>query len=365
MPRKYKLIISDLHIGSGQKPGHMNPWESFAQDDKFAEFLRFYSTDYFEDEEVELIIAGDFYDLLQVPIDGRFPDRITEPLAVRKIEACIEGHPKVHKALRDFVAQPKKRIVVLPGNHDYEWIFPKVQERFCEAIAGAPTSPLVHFVCDRESYEFDGIQVQHGMQFELHNYHNFREQLLRANGAEPILNLPWGSIFILKAITRLKEERPYIDKVRPFKAYFIRAIIFDPIFAIKVLLFAVWLFIRTRVLSLRHFGARLRQNWRMLKEADVYPDLVHNVRRHLEKHPEIGTLVLGHTHIPLVRRFEGDRRYVNTGCWTGTVSLEIESFGRESKPTYGYIEYPENDDPPVVALREWRGYHDLYRDIYF
>ena len=46
-------------------------------------------------------------------------------------------------------------------------------------------------------------------------------------GSEPILNMPWGSIFVMKVITRLKEERPYVDKIRPFWAYLIRALVFD------------------------------------------------------------------------------------------------------------------------------------------
>ena len=42
------------------------------------------------------------------------------------------------------------------------------------------------------------------MQFEAMQYHNFREQFLTNNGSEPILNMPWGSIFVMKVITRLK-----------------------------------------------------------------------------------------------------------------------------------------------------------------
>jgi UDP-2,3-diacylglucosamine pyrophosphatase LpxH len=107
MPRKYKLVISDLHMGSGSAPGRLNPWESFANDDRLAEFLRYHSSEYFEDEEVELILDGDIYDLLQVPVDGAFPDQITETIAVRKVRSCIEGHPRTHKALADFLRTPR------------------------------------------------------------------------------------------------------------------------------------------------------------------------------------------------------------------------------------------------------------------
>ncbi len=365
MARKYKLVVSDLHIGRGQTPGHLNPYESFTHDQKFAELLRYYSTDYYEDEEVELILAGDIYDLLMVSVNGQFPDRITERIAVEKVRACIEGHPVAHKALRDFIAAPKKRITLLPGNHDFDFVYPRVQETLCEAIAGARTDPRVQFICDREYYEFDGIQVQHGMQFEAVHYHNFREQFLTDRGSEPILNLPWGSIFILRVLTRLKAQRPYVDRVRPFWAYFVRALVFDPIFAIKLGVLALWYFLKTRIFSFRHLRARMRQNWTMIKEAEVYPDLIHKVQHFFKHHPHIHTIILGHTHVPLVRAFEGGRQYVNIGCWTRTVSLDLDSFGGESKLTYAFIEYPADGGAPTVTLREWRGYHDIYRDIYF
>jgi UDP-2,3-diacylglucosamine pyrophosphatase LpxH len=365
MPRKYKLIISDLHIGTGQAPGHLNPWESFGADDKLAEFLKFYSTDFFEDEDVELILNGDFYDFLLVKVDGQFPDQVTERMAVAKIQACMDGHPKVHRALAEFIRTPHKHVTVIPGNHDFDWVFPKAQEAFCERLCGTRTDPRVQFICDREYYQFDGIQVHHGMQFEPAQYHNFREQFLTNNGSEPILNMPWGSIFIVKVLSRLKEERPYIDKIRPFWAYLVRAIFFDPIFALKVLVLATVHFVKTRLLSFRHFRARLRQTWLMMRETEVYPDLAHKVKHVFDHHPEVHTIILGHTHIPLVRRFEGDRQYVNTGCWTSTISLEMDSFGRESKLTYAFIEYGAEGARPTIALREWRGYHDIYRDILF
>lgn len=365
MPRKYKLVISDLHIGTGQTHGHLNPWESFGEDDKLAEFLRYYSTDYFEDEDVELIINGDFYDFLQVRVDGQFPDQVTEKIAVAKINACMDGHVKIHKALQDFIRTPHKRVTVLPGNHDFDWVFPRVQETFRERLCGTKSDPRVQFVCDREYYQFDGIQVHHGMQFEAAQYHNFREQFLTDDGSEPILNLPWGSIMILKVITKLREERPYIDKIRPFWAYYVRAMIFDPLFAMKFLFLACYHFVKTRLLTFKHFRARLRQTWVMMRDTEAYPDLTHKVKHLFDLHPEVHTIILGHTHIPLVRRYEGDRQYVNTGCWTRTISLEIDSFGRESRSTYAFIEYGEEGTRPNVTLREWHGYHDIYREILF
>jgi UDP-2,3-diacylglucosamine pyrophosphatase LpxH len=365
MPRKYKVVISDLHLGSGQPPGSLNPFESFYQDEKLVELLRYYSTDFYEDEDIELIIAGDLYDLLAVRVDGKFPERITEKLALEKLRLCIAGHPKVHAALRDFVRTPRKRITILPGNHDWELVFWRVQEALREAIAGSRVDARVQFVSDRERYEFDGVQIHHGMQLEAVNYHNFREPILRPRRGEPTLNIPWGSIFILKVITRFKEQRPYVDKVRPFPTFMLRSFIYDPLFAIKLTALTLFFFLKTRIFAWRGFGARLRQTWQMIRDADPYPDLKHKVKSLFDDHPEVHTIIMGHTHVPLVRRMGADRLYINTGCWTGTVFLDIENFGRESKLTYAVLEYKDGETRPTASLREWRGYHDLFREIHF
>jgi UDP-2,3-diacylglucosamine pyrophosphatase LpxH len=364
MARKFKLVISDLHIGSGQASGHGNPWESFFADEKLCEFLHFHSTDFYEDEDVELIINGDLYDFLQVRIDGGFPEHVTEALAVRKLEACIAGHPKVHKALREFLAKPRKRMTILPGNHDFEWVFPKVQERFREEVGGSRTDARIRVICDRDHYEFDGIQVHHGMQFEIMHRYDFREAFIARDG-DAILNLPWGSIFIIKVITKLKQQRPYVDRVHPFWAYFLRALLFDPLFALKIAALTVFYFAKTRIFTWPHLRSRLRQTFHIVREARVYPDLENKVRKVLRESPGVHTLLLGHTHVAKVRRFEDDTQYVNTGCWTSTISLDLGSFGLLSRLTYAFIEQDGNGTRPTVSLREWQGYRDVFREVHF
>ncbi|GIW73264.1 MAG: hypothetical protein KatS3mg102_2806 [Planctomycetota bacterium] len=364
MPRRYKLVISDLHLASGHRPGRVNPHESFEHDDKLVEFLRYYSTDYYEDEEVELIIAGDFYDFLQVPTSRGFTTQITEELALEKLAACVAGHPEVHQALAAFLAAPAKRITFLMGNHDMELVFPGVQAALRHYLAGDARDPRVQFICDRPSYDFDGIQIQHGQQLEAVHYVDFKEPLLVRRGHPPLLNLPWGAQFILRVLVPLKRERPYIDRVRPFRAYMIRAFVFDWWFFWKVVWLALRNFIETRFSNFRHLRARLRQNLLMLREARVYPDLGHKVRQLFERNPGIHTLIVGHTHVPEVRQFERGRLYVNTGCWTETISFDLGSFGRASAPTYALIEYEDTESArPTVKLLEWYGYHDLFREV--
>src|SRR6202023_3223394 len=86
---RIKLVISDFHLSRGKwlKNGRQNPLEDFHQDEKFCEFLEYYSTKDYQDTEVELIVNGDFFDPLAIiPLPGptgKFP-RLEYPLEVEE-----------------------------------------------------------------------------------------------------------------------------------------------------------------------------------------------------------------------------------------------------------------------------------------
>jgi UDP-2,3-diacylglucosamine pyrophosphatase LpxH len=367
MSSRLKVIISDFHLGEGQERGSLNPWENFHHDDKFAELLRYYSTDYYEDEDVELIINGDFFDLLQVHYDGEFTDIISEDVAVGKLKACIEGHPTVMRALTAFVEAPRKRITYLPGNHDMELVFPRVRRLFRETLTGSPLDERVQFVVDREYYEFDGIQVHHGHQFEAMNAFNWKVLFLSKGLPAPILNLPWGSIFILKVLNQLKERRPYVDRVQPFNLYLYGALFLDTLFALRLIALAVYHFVHTRILTpfSRKRRARLAKTFKILFGFSAFPDFDIHARKLLEKQHDIHAVIMGHTHLAKVRRFARDKIYINTGTWTDLISLDLAAFGMRNELTYCLVEYPEGEARPRVGLKAWTGYHELWRDINF
>jgi UDP-2,3-diacylglucosamine pyrophosphatase LpxH len=363
---KLKVVVSDFHIGEGQEPGSLNPWENFHHDDKFAELLRYYSTDYYEDEDVELIVNGDFYDLLQVRHDGEFPDVITEEIASAKVKACLDGHPIVTRALAAFIEQPKKRITFIPGNHDIEFVFPRCRRLFREAVTGSPLDERVHFIIDRDFYDFDGVQVHHGHQFEAMNTFDMKRIFLSKGLPAPVLNLPWGSVFILKVLNRLKEKRPYIDRIQPFNLYLYGAIFLDPVFAFQLMALSFFHFVRTRVLTpfSRKRRAHVLKTLKIILEYSAYPDLDARAKKVFEENPGCHALLVGHTHLACFRRFGRDRIYINTGTWTDLISLDVTALGRRSELTYALVEYPEEGSRPRASLKAWSGYHELWRDIH-
>src|SRR5919205_3343434 len=125
MGRKIKLVVSDFHLGKGpyREDGSLNVFEDFRADAKFAEFLDYHCAGEHAADEVELVVNGDFFNLLSVDLDGRLFDSITERVAVEKIESCLRGHRAVFEALRRFGAYPGRAIVFLMGNHDPGMLF--------------------------------------------------------------------------------------------------------------------------------------------------------------------------------------------------------------------------------------------------
>ncbi|MBI3725250.1 hypothetical protein HY251_15065 [bacterium] len=345
----------------------MNPWENFHHDDKFAELLRYYSTDYYEDEDVELIINGDFFDFLQVQYEGEFTDIITEDIAVAKLKACLDGHPTVTRALAAFVESPRKRITYIPGNHDIDLVFPRVRRLFRELVTGSPLDERIRFIVDREYYEFDGVQVHHGHQLEAMNSFDMNRIFLSKGLPAPMLNLPWGSIFILKVLNTLKERRPYIDRIQPFSLYLYGALFLDTRFAMQLCALALYQFLKTRVFTpfSRKRRSSVLKTLKTIFEFSAFPDFDFHGRKLLEKQDHVHAVLLGHTHLAKVRRFGRDKIYVNTGTWTDLISLDIAAFGMRNELTYAVVEYPEGEARPRVGLKAWTGYHELWRDINF
>lgn len=359
-----KIVVSDFHLGDGVREGELNPWENFYHDRKFVELVRHYSTDYYEDEEVELIINGDFFDLLQVRYDGEFPVEITERIAVAKLKACLDGHPVVVQGLRDFVNTPHKRITVLPGNHDFELIFPACQRLWVEYVCDAAEDERLRFITETSHYDFDGVQVHHGMQFEAINRYDWKRLFITEGRDEPILRQPFGSIFILEVLNKLKEKRPYVDRVQPFSMYLLGAIFFDTFVALRLIGLALLTFYRFRILPVLQ-----NPGWETLKdlaagmlEYSAFPNFERKVRKVFRQNPEVHTVILGHTHLPKVRRFGRNKTYVNTGTWIDLISLDISNLGMNRDLTYATIEYFE-DQPPQTKLRAWHGYRELWQDI--
>lgn len=350
-----RLIVSDLHLGTGVRKGELNPWEDFFHDDRFADMLAHHASEA-RGAEIELILNGDIFDLLKVSLGGRWPTEITEEIAVEKLRLCLEGHPRWCSAIKELLAAPGRRLTYIPGNHDGEMFFPGAQALFRRYVAPGPLADRVRFITQSDTYYLpEGIQIRHGHQLEaIHRVEYDRLIVPRKDGA-PILNLPWGSLFILEILNPAKRDRWHIDRVQPFSRFMAASLLFDFRWFVQFFVRMSLHYLRHRVLRLSAWRDRLRR-LRELMQQEVLPVTNFDVaaERALRRVRGVHTLIVGHSHGPRCRRLSDGKLLINTGTWTKMINLDLQHLGQDSGLTYCTIEYT-GDGQPQVTLRRWVG----------
>ncbi len=357
---KYKLVVSDFHIGKGSvlPDGTVNVLEDFIADSKFSEFLDHYSAGKFYDAEVELILLGDILNLIQVDYRGYYSPVLTEEISLEKLKSCVKGHPEFFKALREFLKLPNKSVVFILGNHDTEMIWERCRDLFSKEIECPVTWRNFRYVAD-------GILYEHGQQHEAVNRLNPKKLFISKGLREPILNLPWGSHFIVNFIIPIKLERPAIDKVRPVKAFIRWSLLTDTWWTIKLMIRGFFYFFATRFSRSLYRTSNLVTTFKIIKEILFYhPSITESAKKILDDNPEFHTVIMGHTHYPQYKQFEDGREYINTGTWTEVTNLSLLNLGKGTRYTYAFIDYSTNPSRPHAYLREWCGRWHEQVDFY-
>lgn len=352
---RYKLVVSDFHLGKGRyfRDGTQNILEDFVYDREFAEFLNYHRSGSFADAEVELVLNGDILNLLQIDTYGVHTHLITERSVVRAVQRIIAGHPEFFHALRRFAATPGHSITYIVGNHDSGMLWPGPRKVFSEAC-GAEVR--FHDV----SYQVDGIYIEHGQQYERFARINMDRPFITSGLPEPVLNLPWGSLFVAVILPRVKQERPHVDKVRPFNAFLRWVLIHDPWWGIRTGL-GILKFVFDTLLFRSRYQIRqgVRATFGLLKEITLYPNYDKLAFKILEENDDVHTVIFGHTHILRYRQWREGKEYFNEGTWNETTNLFLDDYGRQIRLTYAFIEYPMGDNPnsnrPKVRMKQWNG----------
>lgn len=352
---RFKLVVSDFHLGKGRyfRDGTQNILEDFIYDREFAEFLNYYRTGSFAEAEVELVLNGDILNLLQIDSYGVHTHLITERSVVRAVQRIIAGHPEFFHALRRFAATPGHTITYIVGNHDAGMLWSGPRKVFSEACGAAVQFYDVY-------YKVDGIYIEHGQQYERFARINMNRPFITTGLPEPVLNLPWGSLFVAVILPKVKQERPHVDKVRPFNAFLRWVLIHDLWWGIRTSLRIIKFVIDTLLFRSRY---QIRQGVKatlgLLKEISLYPNYDRLAFKILEDNDDVNTVIFGHTHILRYRQWREGKEYFNEGTWNETTNLFLDDYGRQVRLTYAYIEYPVGEHHgtarPKVRLKQWNG----------
>ncbi|MBI3556819.1 MAG: metallophosphoesterase [Deltaproteobacteria bacterium] len=361
--RKLKLVVSDFHLGRGRffRDGSRNILEDFNHDDAFIAFLNFYSGGEYVDADVELILNGDIFNLLQINYKGVHTYLMTERIVLDGLRQIVQGHGEFFRALKRFVSIPGHSIVYLVGNHDQGMLFERPRQYMREVVG--------HDIRFFDShYEFDGIHVEHGHMHEWPTRFDSQRYFVSRGLPEPILNLPWGSLFVAECLPKIKMERPYVDKVKPFSTMLRWMAVNDTLFAFKTLGRLILFALDSLIFKRRYRYSGLKATLNIIKEVTVFPTFDREAAKILEINPEIHAVIMGHTHVLRYRQYREGKEYFNIGTWNEATSLSVENLGTVVSLTFALIEYPElppdvdvattHDKTvakPKIRLKEWKG----------
>lgn len=357
-PLKIKLVVSDFHLGTGprMKDGAINILEDFFHDREFIDFLQYYATGDYEHAEVELILNGDFFNLLMIDYDEIDPEVVTELTAIRRMRAILEGHRAVMNALRFFIQQPSKSITFVMGNHDPGVLFPAVQILIREQVGERCRIVLDH-------YAFDGIYVEHGNQYEVANAFDQRKYFLKDDLPEPVLNQPWGTYFLVHVVNRIKRTRRHFDKVLPFGIYLKWLLVTDIRFFFKLVTMCLKFFAIARFSQDPRRNASFKRTVQIMLEAPLFPDLDDAAARILHSRENIHTVIFGHNHRPTFRQIGEQKFYINTGTWNEMTHLELDRLGTRLECTFALIEYKgEGAGTAQASLKIWHGRPKIFAE---
>lgn len=149
-----------------------NPLEDFPHDEEFSAFIDHLLEECSKFARTTLVLNGDNFDFLAVRWNGKFKasEIEYEYEGVEKMRVIFEGHPVYFDALARFIAAENTELVILPGNHDQQLIWPDVQRLFAWRIAGNDRSRRVRVIFVEEDerepgayrFERDGLLFEHG-----------------------------------------------------------------------------------------------------------------------------------------------------------------------------------------------------------
>jgi UDP-2,3-diacylglucosamine pyrophosphatase LpxH len=357
-----------LHLGAGKMfKGKRNLLEDFHYDNELIDFLNYYSSGDYQDIEVELIINGDFLDFLAVPYVEFYDDEFwSEKAALAKLRMIMDAHKGVLDAIARFISRPEKKIIYIIGNHDAEFVFDSMKEAFLNYFGDLSHKITLSNTISDYSPTL-GVNILHGHQYE--RAHDFDQEnaVVETLSGEKYFIPPWGSYYVTNVINKYKQERSFINSVRPIKHFMIHGLIFDTFFTLRFMLSNFYYFVMVRFWHFYMVKRSLRQVFKdIFRELELFQDYETLTRHYFEENTNSRVLIVGHTHNPTLRIFNDGTLFINTGTWTRMVNLDLGQWNYGQVLTYAKIlvknkEYTleEFDQAVEVDLKYWMGINNL------
>lgn len=342
---KYKLIISDLHMGTGYlKENHMpNPLEAFHEDEKLIEFIDYHLKEY--THPIEIIFNGDTFEMVSVDDGKEYPSIIREKTSVEVLDRILNAHREVFVKLREFTSKKENSLTFVAGESDAGIIWPE-----CSSLLKEYISPKTKILMG--PYRVSNFHIEHGHQYETIHRFNYKMMFLYRKG-ERLLNIPFGPFFRKEYIKKIKEKKPYIDRVHPLSSYIKWAMYFDTLFAIKFIAGAVFSFLKIRFIPHPMRYSRISNTLKIIREVfqKQSPEVFY--KRILQSDESLQGIITAHTHQPMIKLIGENKVLINSGTWLETINFEIGNLGRKKELTY--VEIKDEDINKTARLMVWHG----------
>lgn len=418
------IIISDLHLSEGWNPKtkRLSRNEDFFFDLNFQRFLQHLAQKAERGGfRYKLIINGDFVDFLQftsVPegedIDGEVITKRERELGLGaspkktlwKLNILMKGHWIFFNALKEFISRGNEAIII-PGNHDIEWVIPEVQRGFIDKLSDdVPQDKKVEFqqkVSFLQWFYYDpklSVFVEHGCQYDDLNSFDYFLCPYRKEGT---MDLPAGSFFVRYLFNRVERDYPFADNMKPMSKFIVWALCkCETWYRLRIIKFLRF-FLNTlakagptdnerkKELDIRHAselqalanGSGINVDQAQELKKHWVPSALHNSskwgllmrfidnskldsRYYWEKARSIKRIlgvryvVFGHTHDADIRDIsessESKRsEYVNSGTWTKAFAANYEEALLKSENEFVYvnIRYHETKKDVKMELLRW------------
>jgi hypothetical protein len=329
---KNYFVVSDIEMGKG------DIMDDFSDDDELIKFLTFLKNRE-DSDKTHLVLNGDTLDFLKMDYKGEHPRYITEDMSLWKLEQIFKVHGRIFDALGDFLRKSQNHIHFIIGNHDFDLVWPKLQQYLKKWFGNE----------DRVHFDFElndgALHIEHGNLIDPFFTHDTTKPFVEFKG-ERILNLPVGSQIVFAYLTPFKRKFPKEEQLYPKFKVVEQYPEYDR--AIKKLkwlnLFRIAF---NRLLHLNDptyhvhfrdfFKHIVRFGFDFISDERFLPSRLKKLRR---AHPNRHLFVLGHTHIFTKIEFE-NKHFLLTDTWRNEYNLLLKGRPKKKK-TYAEITHLGN-----------------------
>lgn len=201
------VVLGDIEMGGGTLT------DDFISDKALGKLISGLSS---KIHDIDLILNGDTFDFLKCPyiINNRvtYPRHITSEISLAKLRLMHQAHPKIFEELKRFLVTEGKRVFFIVGNHDADLAHKEVQNEIKNILG----SNNVFFSFYFNQY---GVYTEHGHQCDFLNKVSEDYLFLKYNG-NSILNIPWVAFGLISKFMTMKEEHPFLERIRPVPMIF-------------------------------------------------------------------------------------------------------------------------------------------------